>query len=505
MKVLLDTNIIIHREASSVKKDSNIGVLFFWLDKLRYEKCLHPLTRLELSKNRNKEAFLTISEKLKSYHELKTIAPVDNIVREMGANYDEDENDKNDTSLLNEVYQKRVDLFVTEDNKIHKKAETLGVADKVKKIEDFLHEAVSAHPDLADYKVLSIKQEYFGNLDINDSFFDSFKEDYNGFEVWFSRKSDEIAYVSLGDDEKIVAFLYLKPENVDENYTDITPTFTRLKRLKIGTFKVISTGYKLGERFLKIIFDNALIHGVKEIYVTIRVNSLEKEELVSLLENWGFVYHGVKNSSGGEEMVYVRDFSPHFDSDNIRHSYPFISGRCQKFIVPIYPAYHTDLLPDSILTNEQPENFLDGKAHRNAIHKVYISRSVNDDLNRGDIIIFYRTGGYYQGVITTVGLVDSIIKDIPDQDRFISLCRSRSVFSRDELLEHWNYKPNRRPFIVNFLHVHSFPKPFINLKQLIEMGIIRSINAVPRGFEPLSEKQFNLIMEKTNASHLIVD
>ena len=66
----------------------------------------------------------------------------------------------------------------------------------------------------------------------------------------------------------LVAFLYLKREGFDENYSDISPTFNRAQRLKIGTFKVLSNGFKLGERFLKIVFDNALLYRVDEIYVT---------------------------------------------------------------------------------------------------------------------------------------------------------------------------------------------------------------------------------------------
>ena len=36
-RVLLDTNIIIHREASTVI-NNNIGTLFRWLDRLKYTK-----------------------------------------------------------------------------------------------------------------------------------------------------------------------------------------------------------------------------------------------------------------------------------------------------------------------------------------------------------------------------------------------------------------------------------------------------------------------------------
>jgi len=43
MKVLLDTNIIIHREAiHAISRD--IATLFKWFDRGKYTKCVHPVT-----------------------------------------------------------------------------------------------------------------------------------------------------------------------------------------------------------------------------------------------------------------------------------------------------------------------------------------------------------------------------------------------------------------------------------------------------------------------------
>jgi hypothetical protein len=41
MKALLDTNIIIHRETMQAT-NYTIGKLYYWLDKLHYEKLMHP-------------------------------------------------------------------------------------------------------------------------------------------------------------------------------------------------------------------------------------------------------------------------------------------------------------------------------------------------------------------------------------------------------------------------------------------------------------------------------
>ncbi len=53
MKALLDTNIIIHREAGRVVIQ-DIGILFRWLDRAKYSKCIHPVTISEIQKNPNK-------------------------------------------------------------------------------------------------------------------------------------------------------------------------------------------------------------------------------------------------------------------------------------------------------------------------------------------------------------------------------------------------------------------------------------------------------------------
>ena len=91
-----------------------------------------------------------------------------------------------------------------------------------------------------------MRKEYFGSVNLQDEFFDTFKEDYKGYSDWFNGKSDEVAYVCKTDD-KIVAFLYLKFENENEPYPDIQPVFPRKRRLKVGTFKVSLNGFRHGE------------------------------------------------------------------------------------------------------------------------------------------------------------------------------------------------------------------------------------------------------------------
>jgi hypothetical protein len=287
--------------------------------------------------------------------------------------------------------------------------------------------------------------------------------------------------------------LFLKVEDEKESYIDINPSFTPKKRLKIGTFKVTSNGIKLGERFLKIIFDNARQYKVDEIYVTIFEKRSEQSRLIALLEQWGFSYHGLKQSQSGEEKVYVRNFSKQSNRENPKLTYPFLSREADVYIVPIYPEYHTELFPDSILRTEDKEDFLDNEPHRNAISKSYISHSRVRNLKRGDIIVFYRTGGIYQGVATTIGIVEDIFTEIKDENELVGLCRKRTILKEDELKKWWKRYKTNKPFVVNFLYTYSFKKR-PNLKQLIELNVIPDISDMPRGFRQISWEVFTKLV-----------
>jgi rRNA-processing protein FCF1 len=501
LKVLLDTNIIIHREGNyPLNKD--IGVLFKWLDNLHYTKCIHQITINEINKLKAGNTREVMNIKLDSYNTLKVQPALNSRVKSVSNSVDMNDNDQNDTLLLNELFIGTVDFLITEDKKIKRKAELLGIANQAFTIDSFLEKIVAENPGLVDYKVLAVTKELFGNVNLSDEFFDSFKQDYPSFEKWFIKKSEEISYVCKSDD-KIAAFLYLKIENEDEPYSNIIPAFGKKRRLKIGTFKVTLNGYKLGERFVKIIFDNAIRSKVDEIYVTIFNKRSDQQRLINLLEEFGFIKHGAKRNDYGDELVFVRKMDKAFNEQNPKLTYPFFDKKSNSYIVPIYPEYHTNLFPDSILRTESPTDFVENEPFRNAISKVYISRSIFRDLHYGDVIVFYRTGGFYASVVSTIGIVESIITDIKDGQQFIDLCRKRSVFSDKELLEHWNYRTNNRPFIVNFLYTYSFPKR-INMKRLIELGVIANIQSAPRGFEPIKPEKFELILKETQTDESIV-
>lgn len=496
MKVLLDTNIIIHREANRISH-IDIGQLFNWIDKLNYSKYIHPLTVIELNRYKDVNAQQTMNVKIESYNQLKHQAPLSEEIKEVSAKIDKQDNDINDTQILNEVYENRVDILISEDKKIHVKAGLLGISNRVYRIQSFLEKVIAENPDLVTHKVLAVKKVDFAEVDLRDSFFDSFRLDYAEFDKWFNSKAEEPCYVCYSDNQ-LTAFLFIKIEMAGEDYSNITPVFASKKRLKIGTLKVTGNGYKIGERFLKTIFDNALLFRVDEIYVTVFTKRPEQELLVEMLEEWGFYKHGIKTTKNGEELVYVRPFSKKLpiDINNPKLTFPFFSRNTEKYMIRIEPQYHTELFPDSINTREDVAKYTENEPHRNRIGKVYISHSPDRNLRSGDIVLIYRMGEttpkIYSSTVTTICIVESIKTDFNDFEDFYNSCNRRTMISKDDLLNNWwNKFPNYKPFLINFLFAHSLPTPKPTLNDLINLKIFADAQSLPRGFAKLTTDQFN--------------
>lgn len=153
-------------------------------------------------------------------------------------------------------------------------------------------------------------------IDYNDEFFDSLREDYHNFNEWFKTKQNEDrkAYVTYYNNNKISSFLLLKLEDENENYNDFDKPFTKGYRLKICTIKVDDTNKNIGKSFMKIINEYALKFNVDEIYITVNKKYIELKEF---LKKYNFNYYGTKNTIEGKgdlikEEIYVKR-SKHYE------------------------------------------------------------------------------------------------------------------------------------------------------------------------------------------------
>ena len=81
MKVLLDTNILIYRE-SIIPMNYSIGHLFRWLDRLHFEKIVHPVSIKEIEKYNDPTVREAFKIKLSSYELLKVNDRLDKTICE---------------------------------------------------------------------------------------------------------------------------------------------------------------------------------------------------------------------------------------------------------------------------------------------------------------------------------------------------------------------------------------------------------------------------------------
>jgi hypothetical protein len=217
--------------------------------------------------------------------------------------------------------------------------------------------------------------------------------------------------------------------------------------------------------------------------------------LSSLLERWGFLDYGVKKTDSGIEQVLVKQMKSYNNSLSVKQNFPNIKYSGKKFFLPIERRYHTDLLPDSILLNENQIEFIEKDAHRYALQKVYISFSYKRDMKPGDLILFYRKGEYgrarYTGVVTTLGVIDSVQYEFATKKEFFNECQNRSIFTDNELENIWR-KYRGKILLVKFLYLKNFKKKVV-LNYLWEKDIVTE-GGGPRSFDLISDSNYDLIM-----------
>lgn len=454
-RYLLDTNVIIERESAN-NAQSEVALTYKWIEKIGGHKFIHPLTKDELIKHSDKLVVRNMLTKLKSYDVLIASSEENDIFKNV-CGVVNDENTKIDNQILLQVYNGTVDYLITSDRGIISKANQLYIKDGVLTPNEFLVAIEAEYPSLIEYNVLSIKKQKFGDLNVNDPFFDSLKKDYGSLDFlkWFKSKNEEDAYV-FRNNEGLQGFLYLKTEDVNEKYDDIVPPFSPAKRLKVGTFKINSLKLRLGERFLKIIFDNALKRNVDEVYVTMfEEKRKEVSILKGLMEKWGFVKKGVKIHSGKDtanEIVLVKDMRNYDCSKDPKFNYPLKMNNPQIMFLPIFSKYHTRLFPDLLLKNEDMHLY-DEAACGYAIEKIYVCNPPKINCKPGDLVCIYRMGDYnakYTSVISGIGIVQEIV--YPQTiDEFLKECKNKSVFSEGELRDFFDSGKYRTVIKILFL------------------------------------------------------
>mgnify|MGYP000913109785 FL=1 len=239
--------------------------------------------------------------------------------------------------------------------------------------------------------------------------------------------------------------------------------------------------------------------GFDETYVTL----FDKQDrLITLFETFGFTYWGRKDNG---ELVYHKILNA---KHNPYNDFPMIETKGKnKYLLSIYPEYHTKLFPDSKLHTERT-HIVEDLSFTNTIEKVYLTAMTGVNIvNIGDLIVIYRTAdsgksAEYSSVATSVcTLIDKkYISKFSNLKSFIGYCGKGTVFTKDELKRFWDN--GKYPYVIKMLYNFALPKRIIR-KELIEQVVIDRNQRIM--VVPLSDEGFNKIIElgEVNEGYII--
>lgn len=396
-----------------------------------------------------------------------------------------------DNELLYAIYRDASDFLVTSDREILRKAEKVGLADRVFGVEEGLEffKTQFVHHASAPTPAIRLVSAY--NLSLSDPVFESLKADYPDFEIWWKKISREgrKAWVSQKPDKSLGALLILKEENEP---IDSMPPLVKKKRLKINTLIVKHMGQKIGELFLKLAINHATENNINDVYLTHYVKP--NDELVSLLDQYGFMK--VARKPNGED-VFAKCLKPRISKGELerypptelnRRYYPsFYDGlRVRKHAIPIRPEYHDRLFIEYRyrtpgLMEAAGELIVEG----NTIKKAYICHASSKKLGQGDVLLFYRSRDQ---VFTSVCTLVGVFRGVDSYEEVIKLVGKRTVYSKNELINLVSHGP---VMIINFL-LHFELKNYITLPKLQKARIMLR---APQSVMEISDEGYRQILK----------
>lgn len=492
MKLLIDTNVIIgledageikQRFADLVRKCGENSIAIF----------VHEASKEDISRDKDAARRTSTLSKIAKFQLLKGIATPNDAVLEARYGSIKKANDLVDVKLLHAASISAVDLLVTEDDGLHRRAKTIGLAERVFTVADALGWIEQTfEPDHVFLPSVQPVKAY--SLDFSDPLFDEIRSDYGGFDKWAEKcRNEHRDCWIIKNDERLAGIIIRK----DETYSEAQTKHPGPKILKLCTFKVPEAyrGLKLGEQLLK----QALWHAQRNNYDLVYLTAYAKQEsLIRLLEEYGFSPTGTTNTG---EIVFEKPIGHGSvevtEGESVlsaaRRSYPrFVDAPdVRKFVIPIRSHYHGKLFPEFLQVSQEP-GAATGRPG-NTIRKVYLCRAPSDQLRPGDLIIFYMTKSNSAGSqsLTSMGVVEDV-RLSGDLEKVRVWTAKRSVFSDAELQA---LVAGTDPLkVIDFLLIGHLG-PAVPLELLKHEGILRSW---PQSITQLSETAYQKLKTHLN-------
>lgn len=470
MRILIDTNILIPLEDINGLLEKAYAELFKILNENNHQVIVHPGSIDDLHRDRDSERKAKLLSKASKYTLLDSPPePSRDELTELGLSESRD-NDRVDNLIIYAMNKSAAHILITEDRGIHKKARKLGLDENV----HYIQQALNFFKELHDQKLIqlpNVQHVNLYNIDIGDSFFDSLRESYCGFNDWYRQKAADgrKAWAVINTDDRPEAIVIHKDE--ENEMVTIDHKILRGKSLKLCTFKVGENirGKKIGELMVKMAFEHAIVNRYQHVYLTIRPGL--HDHLKDLCQDFGFYEFGTHVD--GEDEVYVKEIPceaprdtelPPFEYYKKYHPH-FICSRTGKYIIPIRPHYHDLLFPEKVKAL-----FAFSVSAGNTIKKAYLSHAQLKQMHPGDAVLFYRSNDRKE--ITTLGIVERF-EVHSDPDEIAKLVSKRTVYSQDDIRN----LCKKEVKVMLFRLVTHFERP-IKRQQLQELGVAGNIQSV---------------------------
>ncbi len=499
-KLLIDTNIAISLEdptetspiaAELVRLASKYSVPIF----------ISPASYSDVMRDRNTHRQSVTKSKLAKYQTLADLPQfsADNLAARYGRI--SSPNDYNDCVLLQALDSKAVDVLITQDRDLRKRAANSGLEGRALDLAEAC-ELLKRTFESVEIRLPRISDKKAYQIDPADQIFDSLRKNYSGFDAWLDRCANQHRDCWVIEAAGRINGIVIRK---DEQIKDAPIISKGSKALKICTFKLAddAQGGRLGELLLKQTLWHAHANKYDAIYLT---TFPQQEKLIQLFETFGFANTG-KNADG--ELILEKSLRPELDvyasqphSIQIaRQLYPIYRADKQitKYIVPIQSHWHLSLFPEA--DGRRQMTFLPETgdiAHQkdrqgNTIRKVYVCRSNINSIEAGSLILFYlskdklRTDS--QSVVT-IGVAENMYA-ATSVEEVIALTSRRSVFS-DKDIASMEPSADHPVKLIDFLLVGHLSTP-ISLNELISKNVLK---AQPQSIQKIEHDRYVLLKEK---------
>jgi GNAT superfamily N-acetyltransferase len=435
-RFLLDTNAFIALEPFAGHMEAGMGPAATFMRlamKQRHHIFIHPATRDDLAEDKDG---VRLKQSMAELGKFDTLAesPIHSYIDDELGPVEPDTNDHRDRRILASLYANSVNFLVSDDGRLRKRATRIGVgarvltlADAVAMLEGFEPTALPPPPRVANVPSYA--------LDLEQDIFVSIRGDYEDFDQWTSKvqgdSTNRECFVVQEDDGTYAAIAIVKVREDDCEYDFTQPVS------KISTFKVAEqySGSRYGELLLKAVLQSHHDHRIGSAYVEVWDRH---QPLIDFLGQFGYVEAG---QSPKGEVALVKTFQPRDGSlspleYHIRYGPPAVSAAASAFVIPIRNHWHNQLFPECAMSGPKGQLVfpdLAGEKIRpwgNALRKAYLCNASTERIEPGDVILFYRSGGFKS--VEVVGVAEETHRTSSAQD-VVNMVGGRTVYSAEDI------------------------------------------------------------------------